>query len=123
MLGQGHVWSPTSEPSCECVCESEHVYDQLCPEHMLRSHKASSVKCDSSPLTVRASSEGHTSITGGAVSVTLLLYIRLGRPGWLNGKESACQFRSCRFDPWVGKISWRKKWQPTPMSLPGKSHG
>jgi len=27
------------------------------------------------------------------------------------------------FDPWVGKIPWRKKWQPTPVSLPGKSHG
>ena len=28
-----------------------------------------------------------------------------------------------RFDPWVGKISWRRKWQPTPVFLPGKSHG
>ena len=27
------------------------------------------------------------------------------------------------FDPWVGKISWRRKWQPTPVFLPGKSHG
>ena len=27
------------------------------------------------------------------------------------------------FDPWVGKIPWRRKWQPTPVSLPGKSHG
>ena len=28
-----------------------------------------------------------------------------------------------RFDPWVGKIPWRRKWQPTPVLLPGKSHG
>ena len=28
-----------------------------------------------------------------------------------------------RSDPWVGKISWRRKWQPTPVFLPGKSHG
>ena len=28
-----------------------------------------------------------------------------------------------QFDPWVGKIPWRRKWQPTPVSLPGKSHG
>ena len=28
-----------------------------------------------------------------------------------------------RFNPWVGKISWRRKWQPTPVFLPGKSHG
>ena len=28
-----------------------------------------------------------------------------------------------RFNPWVGEISWRRKWQPTLVSLPGKSHG
>ena len=28
-----------------------------------------------------------------------------------------------RFDPWVGKIPWRSKWQPTPVLLPGKSYG
>ena len=27
------------------------------------------------------------------------------------------------FDPWVGKIPWRRKWQPTPIFLPGKFHG
>ena len=26
-----------------------------------------------------------------------------------------------RFDPWIGKIPWRMKWQPTPVFLPGKS--
>ena len=26
-------------------------------------------------------------------------------------------------DPWVGKIPWTRKWQPTPVFLPGKSHG
>ena len=28
-----------------------------------------------------------------------------------------------RFDPWVRKIPWRKAWQPTPVFLPGESHG
>ena len=28
-----------------------------------------------------------------------------------------------RFNPWVGKMPWRRKWQPTPVPLPGKSHG
>ena len=28
-----------------------------------------------------------------------------------------------RFNPWVKKILWRRKWQPTPVFLPGKSHG
>ena len=27
------------------------------------------------------------------------------------------------FDPWVGKNPWRRKWQPTPIFLPGKFHG
>ena len=28
--------------------------------------------------------------------------------------------KKCRFDPWVGKIPWKRKWQPTPAFLPGK---
>ena len=27
------------------------------------------------------------------------------------------------FDPWVGKIPWRKAWEPIPVFLPGESHG
>ena len=27
------------------------------------------------------------------------------------------------FDPWVGKICWRRKWQPIPVFLPGELHG
>ena len=38
-------------------------------------------------------------------------------------QEFACQDRRCRFDLWVKKIPWRRKWQPTPVFLPGKSHG
>ena len=38
-------------------------------------------------------------------------------------KLSSCQCKRCRFDPWVGKIPWRRKWQPTPVFLPGESHG
>ena len=44
-------------------------------------------------------------------------------PKWLSSKESAFQCRRHGFDPWVRKISWRRKWQPTPVFLPGKSHG
>ena len=40
---------------------------------------------------------------------------------WLSGKEFTCQCRSCRLDPWVGKIPWRKAWQPIPVFLPGES--
>ena len=41
------------------------------------------------------------------------------------GKEPTCQCRRRKrheFDPWVRKISWRRKWQPAPVFLPGESH-
>ena len=47
-------------------------------------------------------------------------------PGSTVGKESACQSRRCKrggSGPWVGKIPWSRKWQLTPVFLPGKLHG
>ena len=44
-----------------------------------------------------------------------------GVPCWLYGKW-ARQYRSFKFDPWVGKIPWRRKWQPTPVFLPRTFH-
>jgi len=38
-------------------------------------------------------------------------------------KKSAWHCRRCGFDHWVGKIPWRRAWQPIPVFLPGKSHG
>ena len=37
--------------------------------------------------------------------------------------KNAYPCRRCRFDPWVGKIPWRRKWQPTPIFLPGEFRG
>ena len=37
-------------------------------------------------------------------------------------KNLPAMWRS-RFDSWVGKMPWSRKWQPTPMFLPGKVHG
>ena len=55
-------------------------------------------------------------------------YLReaLGFPGGASGKEPACQCRRHKrhgLDPWVGKIPWRKKWQPTLVLLPGEFRG
>ena len=47
-------------------------------------------------------------------------------PGGASGKEPTCQCRRHkrhRLNPWVGKIPCRKKWQPNPLFLSGKSHG
>ena len=73
----------------------------------------------------------------------LNIFTVLGDPGDLDGKESACMLkkkkrkkeRIClqcgrpgfnpqvRFHPWVRKVFWRRKWQPTPVLLLGKSNG
>ena len=57
--------------------------------------------------------------------LSLCLGYILGLPRWLRGKESTCQCRhqTHGLNPWVGKIPWRRKWQPTPVFLPGESHG
>ena len=50
----------------------------------------------------------------------------MGLPRWLSGKELTCQYRRHKrreFHPWVGKIPWKRAWQPTPVFLPGESLG
>ena len=42
---------------------------------------------------------------------------------WLRRWSVCLQCRRPGFSPWVGKIPWRRQWQPTPVLLPGKSHG
>ena len=49
-----------------------------------------------------------------------------GFPDGVSGKEPACQCRRCKrceFDPWVWKIPWNRKWQPSPVLSPGKFRG
>ena len=51
---------------------------------------------------------------------------RMGFPGGASGKEPAFQHRRCKrpgFDPWVGKIPWKRAWQHPPIILPGESYG
>ena len=51
------------------------------------------------------------------------LWSSWGCPGGAGGKESTCQCRRHRFDPWIGKMPWSRKWQSTPGFLPGKFQG
>ena len=70
----------------------------------------------------------HTSFffRSGMVILSYVLYNNLSRPHrWPSGKESAYQYRRYkrhRFDPWVKKVPWSRKQQPTLVFLPGKSH-
>ena len=72
-----------------------------------------------------------SSEVGMVVSILLSLFYKFSQfildfPDGTGGKKSACQCRRCekpRLDPWVRKIPWRRKWQPTPVFLSGKSQG
>ena len=71
-------------------------------------------------LEVQGSQENKTVKTLKTVGTTA------GPWGGASGVEPTCQCRRqkrCGFDPWSGKIVWRRKWQPTPVFLPGKFHG
>ena len=61
------------------------------------------------------------------IVVFICLSLMISRASqWLSGKESACQCRRCGrhwLNPLVGKIPWRRKWQPTLVFLPEESHG
>ena len=49
-----------------------------------------------------------------------------GLPGGAGGREPACQYRRHKrrgSNPCVGKTPWRRAWHPTPVFLPGESHG
>ena len=45
-----------------------------------------------------------------------------GLPGWLGGKESACDAEDMCSVPGSGRCHWRRAWQPTLVFLPGESH-
>ena len=47
-------------------------------------------------------------VLGASLVAWSVKNLQCGRPG---------------FDPWSGRAPWRRKWQPTPVFLPGKSHG
>ena len=58
------------------------------------------------------------------VYVRTFIYAHTGFPGDNSGKESTCQWRRhkrLRFDPWVGKIPWKRKWQSAPVFLSRES--
>jgi len=58
---------------------------------------------------------------GGFLRDCILVF--KGFPGGAQVKGSACNVGDLGSNPWVGKIPWRRKWQPTLVFLPGESHG
>ena len=65
--------------------------------------------------------------TNNGIHVSFSILVSLvempGLPQWLRWYSICLQCRRPGFDSWVGQIPWRRKWQPTPVFLPGKSNG
>ena len=68
----------------------------------------------------------YLTLKGHSKRMNILIYLQSGFPGGASRKEPAYQCRKHKrhgFDPWVGKIPWRRTWQPTPIFLPREFHG
>ena len=52
----------------------------------------------------------------------IISYVSVYCPGGSDGRD-CLQCGRPRFDPWIGKMPWRRKWQPTPVFLPEEFHG
>ena len=111
-----------------CHCLATPTWCSPLAWHQITGDIQWSVSLTCSCLSLSNTSE--TSIQDRRVIVdphTVTPRVPLGEsPRWHGVKESACQCRRCwrhRFHPWVGKIPWRRAGQPTPIFLPGESHG
>ena len=95
-----------------CNKKSQHCVSQK--EKMKDSFNIFSLNLMSGPLSIWMRQK---------LNFKLLLWIKLiGLPWWLRWWRICLQCNRTGFEAWVRKIPWRRKWQPTPIFLPGKSH-
>ena len=111
-------------PSCHCVCSNlSTISDQALREGFsVWEFNTAQLNFSGIPL-------------GGKTKIRLItespeiLFLNNARwafPGGVSGNKPACQRRRSKrrgFDPWVGKMPWRRAWHPTPVFLPGECHG
>ena len=57
------------------------------------------------------------------ISFLSVIQVLTGLPWWLRWWRICLQCGRPGFDPWVGKIPWRREWLPTPVFWPAESHG
>ena len=79
--------------------------------------------CDLKTRKVDFKSENKILILLMVLTEGYLWYWLKGKPPCGSDGRVCLKCRRPGFDPWVGKIPWKRKWQPTPVILPGKSHG
>ena len=85
-------------------------------DHQLRVHSEQEQQCHFHCPVILSSSSSPSRLCRGSQP-------RCSLPWWLSAEEPSCQCSRLGPSPWARQISWRKKWQPSPVFLPGKSHG
>ena len=122
LCGAVKYWATRFIFICLCVCALSHIWLFVTPR---------TVACQA-PLYMEFSRQeywsGQQIPTPGDLPnpriepVSLVSPVLAGRPWWLRW-WICLQCRRPGLDLWVGKISYRREWQPTPVFLPGESHG
>ena len=115
-LSQSLLLLPFTSLECELLLASDHSILRYLQSAHLRSYSRSQL--GKNPLLAQDLCKADSNMT--------LEILQVGLPRWCSGKESTCQCRKCKtcaFNPWDGKIPWRRKQQPTHVFLPGIFHG
>ena len=108
---------------CSCL-ENPHVQRSLAGCSPWGCKKSDRTQCLSTHFLSEASC-GCPQLTPWDNAAQLLASLEAPSSGG-SGKEPTCQcarHKTLSLDPWVRKIPWRRKWQPTPVFLTGESHG
>ena len=107
-----------TKPACQCQrCQRHRFYPWVTEIPWRRAWQLT-------PLLLPGESHGQRSLAGYGsqdrkeLDKTVGLHSTHGS----DGKEFCLQCRRSRFDLWIGKIRWRREWQPIPVFLPGEFH-
>ena len=112
-------WTEVIQGVCASVWASAHPCHSCVFSNLLILHRQR-VKYGELYLTFISTGKFPVVILNFLSNFNSCKYYSLCFPGRVSGKEPACQCRRCkrcRFNPWVGKIPWRRKWQPTSVFL------
>ena len=130
LLFPERIWGPSGSPWRLCKSDLPPWARRLGSHSTNVRHKDSSLqRCGAWSKRIQLNADSQNEPTGVKLPGRHLEHPSAwskGFPRGASGKGPACQCRKHKrhgFHPWVGKIPWRRKWQPTPVSSPGEPRG
>ena len=109
-----HTWESTRKVTLQ-ISRGWTLFDKECPTNVTMATLEESMMLPSQAVSIVVNKQVKTKIFAKRINMCDA-----------SGKEPACQCRRHKrhgFSPWVRKIPWKRVWQPTPVFLPGESHG